>query len=742
MSSINPKQLAYIYSECTCQIYTYSDGIPIAQGSGVLLADKGIILTNYHTFIGSNSHKVFLHGKEIPDCKIFSLNGLKDLVLIYSVKTIKMAKEISICTETNIGDKVYTFGFPLNYGLTMTEGIVSNLQANLIIQLNENQFTKMIKQSEVMQVTAPISRGSSGGALVNEMGELIGITTYSDKAGMGINFAIPINEAITEINEFEKLKEYKFGRKEFTALDNYCLGINLMENANYKDAYKMLKKAYAILPNHVNILNNLSVLAIFNKDYDNAAKYIYNLTEMEGTELQVIRCKTILFMALKKFPECIEILNEGLKLFPNNQFLFYNKAWAYFEMNKYQLSLKMIDKSLEIDEEEDEFIKLKAQILEKLKDFEGAISFYEFLLDKYPNDIDINFKLAELTSNLGYDKKSLEYFNNLIRIEDNNYLNYYNRARAFYLLEDYSSALDDFLASLKLNPKYASSYYNIALCYAALDNPTECIKYYTKSIELNPKNLDAINNRGMAFMYLDNFESAIADFKIIIGKNNEYENAVNNIAICYQKNMEFKKAHIYLNKVLKKNKSNSTAYINRAINYYRMGQIKNAIADFSKAHRLQPENYTLYFFRAKIFLEIDYIDKAMNDAEKMIKLRPSEDGGYLMKAKILLKQKKYYKAQKYIEKAICFQPEYGELFLLRGNIYSALGIYEKAMNDYALSLKHDAMNPETYFSYGKICQIKGYSNLANLNFEKACSLDSAYYEKVDFLLKTKNKLKS
>lgn len=738
MSSISTGEIASIYNKCTCKIFTYSDGIPVAQGSGVLLAGKRLIVTNYHTFIGSNSYKVILLGKEIPNCKIIFLNGLKDLTLIYIGKTIKGIKNINLNTDANVGDKVYTFGFPLNYGLTMTEGIVSNLQANLSIQLEENEFTKEINQREVMQITAPISQGSSGGALVNDKGELIGITTYSDKAGMGINFAIPIKEALADINEFEKLKADGIGRKEFIALEHYCLGINLMENSDFKKAYKYVKKAYDILPNYVNILINLSVLAVYNDDFINAAKYIDELSELEGMELYVIRWKTLLYLTMEKYPEAIRTLNVGIKLFPNNQYLYYNKALAYFEMKKYTRSLKMIDKSIEIDEDNDISINFKAEILEKLNDLEGALGLYGYLLSKNPNDKDLNFKLAELNSALGYNRKSLEYMDNLIRIDETNYLNFHNRAMVYYLLEDYNSAIEDLFVSIKLNPNYAPSYYIIALCYSGLDNHLDSIKNYTKCIKLDPGNIDAINNRGMAFMDIGNFVSAISDFKTVVKKSPDYTKSLNNIAICYQINKEYQKAQNYLNMIIKQINPEPSYYVNRAVNFYNMGQTKKALADFAKAESLDPENPILYEKRATYFWKQDCLKESMKDADKLINISPSETIGYLLKGAILLEQKKYNEALKYVDKAIHLGPGKAEPYFLRGEIYSATEKYEKAMTEYAHSIKLDDTIPDTYFSYGKVCKIKGYDNFAALNFEKACIIDSTYNERVKEFLSKQN----
>ena len=330
MRNFTTKEIASTYTKCIFKIFTYLKNTPISQGSGVLLKNKNIIVTNYHIFIGSDNYKIFYNGVVIPKCKIVSVNAQKDLLLIYLGSPVKDTEEIGVSTENYVGEKVYAFGFPLNYGLTMTEGIVSNLNTNIKIKISENYFTNEINQSGVIQITAPISHGSSGGALVNEKGELLGITTYSDKAGLGINFAIPIKEALGEVDEFTKLKIDKSGFKKLNALDYYCLGVNIMENGEFKQAYKLFSKAYKKLPKNRNLLFNLSIVCNLTSDYKNALKYCNRLIKLENLTLRVINCKASTYLFMGKNKEAIKLLNLGVKHYPNDSFLHYRKAIAYF----------------------------------------------------------------------------------------------------------------------------------------------------------------------------------------------------------------------------------------------------------------------------------------------------------------------------------------------------------------------------------------------------------------------------
>ena len=91
-----------------------------------------------------------------------------------------------------VGDEVVAIGNPLSLESTVSNGIVSGIR------------TVEEKAGRLLQITAPISPGSSGGPLFNMMGEVVGITTSHLDGGQNLNFAIPINyvQAIRDVSRF------------------------------------------------------------------------------------------------------------------------------------------------------------------------------------------------------------------------------------------------------------------------------------------------------------------------------------------------------------------------------------------------------------------------------------------------------------------------------------------------------------------------------------------------------------
>ena len=84
---------------------------------------------------------------------------------------------IASVADVRTGQRVYAIGAPLGLELTISEGIVSSLRE--------------VENGKVIQTTAPVSPGSSGGGLFNAEGQLIGIVTFQTRSGQNLNFAVP-----------------------------------------------------------------------------------------------------------------------------------------------------------------------------------------------------------------------------------------------------------------------------------------------------------------------------------------------------------------------------------------------------------------------------------------------------------------------------------------------------------------------------------------------------------------------
>jgi S1-C subfamily serine protease len=169
-----------------------SSGKALTQGSGFLVSGDGKVLTNYHVIAGADSAIV-----KFPDGEFFEVDGFlgadpeRDLAILKIRATGKEFPFIRLGADDNIevGEHIVAIGSPLALEGTISDGIVSAIR-------DGNELSSRLPSGlRVIQITAPISPGSSGGALLNMRGEVIGITSFGVISGQNLNFAIPIKFA-------------------------------------------------------------------------------------------------------------------------------------------------------------------------------------------------------------------------------------------------------------------------------------------------------------------------------------------------------------------------------------------------------------------------------------------------------------------------------------------------------------------------------------------------------------------
>ena len=169
-----------------------ASGKPFSQGSGFLVSRDGKVITNLHVIEGAASAIV-----KFPDGAFYEVEGFLGTDTSMDIAVLKLRtsnKEFPFLRfadvdQVAIGQHVIAIGSPMSLENTVSDGIVSAIRAarDLDPRLDPNL--------RVFQTTSPISPGSSGGALLNMQGEVIGITSFGIETGQNLNFVIPISYA-------------------------------------------------------------------------------------------------------------------------------------------------------------------------------------------------------------------------------------------------------------------------------------------------------------------------------------------------------------------------------------------------------------------------------------------------------------------------------------------------------------------------------------------------------------------
>ena len=161
------------------------------QGSGVIINQNGLVLTNAHVVEKVDDVSVTLADGTICEGQVLGSDPVTDLALVkIEESTYSTFAPLGNSEDLEVGDWAIALGTPYGLEKTVTLGIVSSLHRDI------NSLGFSDKRLDLIQTDAAINPGNSGGPLINSNGEVIGINTLVRSGpGAGLGFAIPINLA-------------------------------------------------------------------------------------------------------------------------------------------------------------------------------------------------------------------------------------------------------------------------------------------------------------------------------------------------------------------------------------------------------------------------------------------------------------------------------------------------------------------------------------------------------------------
>ncbi|HOD35093.1 MAG TPA: trypsin-like peptidase domain-containing protein [Syntrophales bacterium] len=170
-------------------------------GSGVIISDKGLIVTNAHVVQRASSIYVVFRDGTVSEGRIARVSTVDDLAVIRAdirqpVRQVKIAD----MKDLMIGETVIAIGNPLGLENSVTVGVLSGV--NRVFKNLECEY----ECQGLLQIDAPINPGNSGGALFNADGELVGINLAVVAGAQNIGFAVPAGRVMRLLEEIEKEK--------------------------------------------------------------------------------------------------------------------------------------------------------------------------------------------------------------------------------------------------------------------------------------------------------------------------------------------------------------------------------------------------------------------------------------------------------------------------------------------------------------------------------------------------------
>lgn len=179
-SSISCFAMGFDAEEKYSSIFVITSGN--SEGSGFAIGPNSVI-TNSHVIDDANNIHIYSYDGKEYQAVIYLMNESFDIAVLSVEDANFVPLKIGDTSDIKAGDEIYAIGAPKNLSYTLTKGIISNVSRN-------------IGAYEYIQIDAAINSGNSGGPLLNESGEVIGVNSMKLSDAEGIGLSIPISDVV------------------------------------------------------------------------------------------------------------------------------------------------------------------------------------------------------------------------------------------------------------------------------------------------------------------------------------------------------------------------------------------------------------------------------------------------------------------------------------------------------------------------------------------------------------------
>lgn len=488
-------------------IYTFDEhGSPAGSGSGFFIDKDGTGITNYHVLDNCMKAVIRLkNGEEYEIDKVLASDKKWDIVKfsIFKADNEEFHHLDFSSKKVEQGDKVYNLSAPMGLDQTFADGLVSSIRTD--------------SHGQIIQVTVPISQGSSGSPIMNEDGDVVAVATFKQSRGENLNFGVEINNDLVSLmtsNPFSRSNRQFNNKEDFVILNvTSDLDNELVLNAlQFKDDATVAYLSYT----NLDMSNNGSVIwcktnsddVYYIKDRDTGRKsYIVSSTigtdRESGTTvpLATVHKFQIYFPAVKKGISHIDLACGD------------NPRWSFSD-----ISLDEYRNSIKIDLENYHIEYAYSTMREG--ELEQASSLFEDILENDPENIYALNAMGIISYVIDNNQDALRYFTEVINEHPNSVTGYLNRSYVYKYQEDLNKAAADITKAINITPEKTELYVQRAEIYtqqkewskakndfdrilANSDFKEDCMIYYLRGVcNIQLDNIkDATNDLYQAYEY-------------------------------------------------------------------------------------------------------------------------------------------------------------------------------------------------------------------------------------------------
>lgn len=464
-----------IYKKCSdavVMVFVYgSEGTLSSYGSGVIVSENGLVYTNYHV-VKNAEHIQLRNGETIYDSvKIAGFDPFADAAILKLPEGSYPYIEISNLREFPIGNIVYALGNPRGYKKTLSHGLISALRTDEYPQL--------------IQISAPISPGSSGGALLDADGKLIGITSLTNTDAQNINFAIPVyifsNIGTADVdNPFEnELTEKMLKTYEGTLSADFYSRVKIISE------YSRRYKDEAVRDEQIGrFYHNLN-------EEDSAIACFTRVIDRTGGDHHLYRLRAESFERKNDTVNVLGDYERSISIFSTNIETYISRATYYqFVLKDYRRAIEDYHKIVDLNPEHDYVYTSIADCMISMNDQKGAIDELSKSLNWKADPENYNMRALIYAGMNLYDEAIADYSISLYYSPLQTEL-YLSRAIMYSKKNEHKRAIRDYLEYLKYSPEDATAYNNLAYAYMSLEQFTQAEENFNNSLYYDPYHMDS-----------------------------------------------------------------------------------------------------------------------------------------------------------------------------------------------------------------------------------------------------------
>jgi len=426
-------------------LLTYNrEGKVVGQGSGFFLTQEGDVITNYHVLKGASRAEVRTSdGSVYPVSKIVAEDEEGDLIRVSVNIPQHLVRSLPVHTSfPEVGERIIVMGTPLGLEKTVSDGIISAVR-------------EIPEFGKILQVTAPISPGSSGSPVVNMKGEVIGVVSFFLMPGQNLNFAIPGNriarltpvggKTLSEREEFKEEERIAFAEKFYSvgrgfllaedyeralsffaqaARNNpnlaeaffqigYCLG----KLGLYSDAIEPYLQAIRIKPNDIDTFNNLCVAYGMVRRYDEAMKACKEAIRIREDLPEAYNNLGWVYHKIGRYPEAVESCKQAIRLEPDLAMAHYNLGNNYLALKKFEEAIESYKQAIRVKFDYAEGHLNLGAAYHQTGRYEDAIESYKHAVLIKPDLAEAHLNLGMTYLRLGDKGSALEEYKTLRRLD-------------------------------------------------------------------------------------------------------------------------------------------------------------------------------------------------------------------------------------------------------------------------------------------------------------------------------------